>query len=183
MAPTGSKAGTEVDTISSEDVAVVDGTELVSPPQPPFPTLREVERWLTEPGYVIPWPEDTAAHDIARQVLEADDPLFDMSDLPEGLKVEQNVGLNFQLNSVGFRPSDEKSGAAKGGAFAILSGVTMDGEQVTLITGSQRILAAALAMVKKNRLGQWVKVASDKSQGRGRDFYFLVHGDEPFPTA
>jgi hypothetical protein len=147
-----------------------------------FPVLTEVERWLTEPGYVIPWPSqdaETAAADINRQLLESDDPLATRA---AGLKLEQAVGVSFQLRSVRFLPSDETSGAAAGGAYAILEGPSADGELLTLITGSQKVLAAALALVKRNQLGRWVMVQQGGTSARGRDFYELVAGNEPFAS-
>lgn len=147
-----------------------------------FPVLTQVERWLTEPGYVIPWPErdaDQSQADIARQLLESEDPLAERS---AGLKVEDAVGVSFQLRSVRFLHSDESSGADPGGAYAILEGPTADGELVTIITGSRKVLAAALALVKRNQLGRWVQVVKGGTSSRGRDFFELAAGNEPFAS-
>lgn len=148
--------------------------------------MTEVARWLTEPGYVIPWPDQDpteAASDINRQILEMDDPFAPTSE-SGALSTEAAAGLSFELRSVGFRPSDESSGAAKGGAFSIIEGVTADGEKVVIVTGSEKIMAKCIAAIRTKKLGSWVKVTRSEGKTRsGRYFYDLVAGDDqPFAS-
>ena len=146
--------------------------------------LGEVERWLTEPGYVIAWPEQDPADaqaSINRSIIDGEgDPLA--SDEQTATKLEDAVGLSFALFSVEFRPSDESSGADAGGAYAILKGSTADGEAIVLVTGSAKVLARCVAIVKRGQLGRWVEVSRGGVSRQGRTFYDLVAGAEPFPA-
>lgn len=155
------------------------GTEVV-----PFNPTDHVVRWLTEPGYIIPWPDHDPADAVAsinRQVMSQEDPLATAEG--DGLKIEQAAGLHFQLLEVELRPSDPTSGADEGGAYSILRGVTRDGEQVVIITGAQKVMARALGLVRRGQLGRWVEVkASTDKTRQGRTFYDLVAGNEPFPS-
>ena len=150
-----------------------------------FPVLAEVERWLTEPGYVIPWPEvdpAAAAAAINASILAGEDPLAPMA--TDKSDRDALVGISWQLRSVEFRPSEEDSGAEPGGAYAILKGVTQDGEVITLVTGATKVLARAMAVVKRGKLGSWVMLtrSADKTRS-GYHFYDLVTGVEPFPES
>jgi hypothetical protein len=148
-------------------------------------TLAEVEVWLTQPGYVIPWPDmdpSDASAQINAGILAGEDPL--QADGDDASKLEDVEGLSWRILSVDFRPSDASSGADPGGAYAIIKGATADGEAVVLITGSEKVLARCVALVKRNGLGRWVKVVRGAKETRqGRVFFDLVAGNEPFPAA
>jgi hypothetical protein len=149
-----------------------------------FSPIDEVSRWLTEPDYIIPWPEQNAEDAVASinaGVLAQEDPLATQEG--DALKVEAAVGISFQLVEVQLRPSDPTSGADEGGAYAILRGPTADGELVTIITGAQKVMARAIALVRREQLGRWVMIQAGKDTTRqGRTFYDLVAGSEPFPS-
>ena len=146
--------------------------------------LEEVGRWLTEPGYVIPWPEldpEVAGAEIARRILEAEDPLGGDGST---VSAEQVLGLSFRLTGAGFRPSDPASGAKEGGAYVILEGFTGDGEVVLASCGAGKVVAKTYALVAKGQLGRWVRIVKgDKRTKSGFEFLDLVAGLEPFPDA
>ena len=148
--------------------------------------VDEVAKWLTEPGYSIPWPEidpEVSSAEINRRILEAEDPFATESELQ---KAREILGLPFRLTGFGIRPSDPASGAKAGGAYVIIEGHTNHGEAILFQTGAKKVVTKLIAAERKHKMGAWVQIVlgnEGKRSNSGYEFLDLVPAPEPFPES